>query len=199
MCANLLCLTDALAHLDEASGSIAQLGAARFEPLRLNCLAKTLRAMGRRDEALPLLRHSVEASRETSLTFSGPSALGALALTTDDPDERRRAIEEGEGLLRAGSLAHNHFRFYRDTIDAALRAEEWSEAERLAEALATFAAAGAAAVDRLPCRARARAGGLGSRRARRTQDGLNCVALPSRLNRQVCSWHCRRSRLRWPS
>ena len=141
MCANLMSLTDALAHLDEAQRLIAQLGAARFEPLRLNCLAKTLRAMGRRDEALPLLRQSVEASRETSLTFSGPSALGALALTTDDPDERRRAIEEGEGLLRAGSLAHNHFRFYRDTIDAALRAEEWSEAERLAEALATFAAA----------------------------------------------------------
>ena len=140
MCANLMSLTDALAHLDEAQRLIAQLGAARFEPLRLNCLAKTLRAMGRRDEALPLLRQSVEASRETSLTFSGPSALGALALTTDDPDERRRAIEEGEGLLRAGSLAHNHFRFYRDTIDAALRAEEWSEAERLAEALATFAA-----------------------------------------------------------
>ena len=86
------------------------------------------------------MRQSVEASRATSLTFSGPSALGALALTTDDPDERRSAIAEGEGLLRTGSLAHNHFRFYRDTIDAALRAEEWSEAERLAEALATFAA-----------------------------------------------------------
>ena len=141
MLANLMMLDDAMAHLGEVERLVAQLGAARFEPLRLNCLAKTLRAMDRRAEALPLLRRSVEASRETSLAFSGPSALGALALTTDDPEERRRAIAEGEGLLRAGSVAHNHFRFYRDTIDAALRAEDWVEALRLADALAAFAAA----------------------------------------------------------
>jgi hypothetical protein len=61
-------------------------------------------------------------------------------LTTDDPDERRSAVAEGESLLRAGSVAHNHFRFYRDTIDAALRAADWDEAERLAAALAAFAA-----------------------------------------------------------
>ena len=76
MLANLMMLDDAMAHLGEVERLVAQLGAARFEPLRLNCLAKTLRAMDRRDEALPLLRRSVEASRETSLTFSGPSALG---------------------------------------------------------------------------------------------------------------------------
>ena len=90
MCANLMLLEDAMAHLEEVERLVAGLGAARFEPLRLNCLAKTLRAMGRRAEALPLLRRSVEASRETSLTFSGPSALGALALTTDDPASAAR-------------------------------------------------------------------------------------------------------------
>jgi class 3 adenylate cyclase/tetratricopeptide (TPR) repeat protein len=141
MRANLTMLDEAMMHLGEVERLIGQLGAARFEPLRLNCLAKTLRAMGRRGEALPLLRRSVEASRQTSLAFSGPSALGALALTTDDPNERQGAIEEGESLLRVGSLAHNHFRFYRDTIDASLRAEEWGEAVRLVEALAAFAAA----------------------------------------------------------
>ena len=76
MLANLMMLDDAMAHLGEVERLVAQLGAARFEPLRLNCLAKTLRAMDRRAEALPLLRRSVEASRETSLAFSGPSALG---------------------------------------------------------------------------------------------------------------------------
>ncbi|MEZ5903573.1 MAG: adenylate/guanylate cyclase domain-containing protein [Geminicoccaceae bacterium] len=141
MCANLMRLDDAMAHLHEVERLIGLLGAARFEPLRLNCLAKTLRAMGRAAEALPLLRRSVEASRATSLTFTGPSSLGALALTTDDPDERHRAIAEGESLLQAGSVAHNHFRFYRDTIEATLEAGEWAEAQRLAEALAAFAAA----------------------------------------------------------
>jgi class 3 adenylate cyclase/tetratricopeptide (TPR) repeat protein len=140
MHANLMQLDEAMAQLGAVERLIAQLGAARFEPLRLNCLAKTLRAMDRWAEALPLLRRSVEASRATSLAFSGPSALGALALTTDGADERRSAIAEGESLLRAGSVAHNHFRFYRDTIEAALRATDWDEAERLAEALAAFAA-----------------------------------------------------------
>ncbi len=141
MCANLMLLDDAMAHLREVERLIGLLGAARFEPLRLNCLAKTLRAMDRHAEALPLLRRSVEASRETSLTFTGPSSLGALALTTDDPDERQSAIAEGESLLQAGSVAHNHFRFYRDTIDATLRAGDWAKALRLADALAAFAAA----------------------------------------------------------
>ena len=136
--ANLTRLDEAMVQLEAVERLIAQLGAARFEPLRLNCLAKTLRAMDRWAEALPLLRRSVEASRATSLAFSGPSALGALALTTDDPEERRAAIAEGESLLQAGSVAHNHFRFYRDTIDAALRAEDWDEARRLAEALTAF-------------------------------------------------------------
>jgi hypothetical protein len=47
-------------------------------------------------------------------------------------------LAEGERLLRAGSVAHNHFRFYRDAIDATLQAGEWDEAEQLAAALEEF-------------------------------------------------------------
>ena len=50
MLANLMMLDDAMAHLGEVERLVAQLGAAQFEPLRLNCLAKTLRAMDRRAE-----------------------------------------------------------------------------------------------------------------------------------------------------
>ena len=141
MHANLGQQDEARARLDDVERLIRQLGALQFEPLRLNCLAKTLRADGRNAEAVVLLQRSVQVSRETALSFSGPSALGALALTTDDAATRREAIEEGESLLRAGSVAHNHFRFYRDTIDATLRAGDWADAERLAAALEAFAAA----------------------------------------------------------
>ncbi len=138
MHANLGELAEAKAQIGEVEALAGRLGARRFEPLYLNCHAKVLRAEGRSAEALKLLERSLAISRETALGFSGPSVLGALALTTDDPQVRREALAEGESLLRDGSVAHNHFRFYRDAIDASLRVGEWSEAERLASALEDF-------------------------------------------------------------
>ena len=138
MYANLGALAEAKAQISEVEGLVEHLGAKRFAPLYLNCHAKVLRAEGRRAEALKLLERSLAISRETALGFSGPSVLGALALTTDDPQVRHEALAEGESLLRAGSVAHNHFRFYRDAIDATLRVSAWSEAERLASALEDF-------------------------------------------------------------
>jgi class 3 adenylate cyclase/tetratricopeptide (TPR) repeat protein len=138
MHANLGALAEAKARIAEAEALTQRLGARRFESLYLNCHAKVLRAEGRRAEALGLLERSLAISRETALGFSGPCVLGALALTTDAPDVRREALAEGELLLRGGSVAHNHFRFYRDAIDATMRAGEWDEAERLAAALEDF-------------------------------------------------------------
>jgi tetratricopeptide (TPR) repeat protein len=138
MYANLGALAEAKVQIADVEALAQRLGAKRFEPLHLNCHAKVLRAEGRRAEALRLLERSLAISRETALGFSGPSVLGALALTTDDTAVRRDALAEGERLLRAGSVAHNHFRFYRDAIEASLRAGEWDEAERLAAALEDF-------------------------------------------------------------
>jgi ATP/maltotriose-dependent transcriptional regulator MalT len=138
MYANLGALAEAKTQIAEVEALARRLGARRFEPLYLNCHAKVLRAEGRRAEALGLLERSLATSRETALGFSGPSVLGALALTTDDAEVRREALAEGERLLKAGSVAHNHFRFYRDAIDASLQAGEWDEAERLVAVLEDF-------------------------------------------------------------
>ena len=138
MHANLGELAAAKVQIGEVAALAERLGSKRFESLHLNCHAKVLRAEGRRAEALSLLERSLAIARETSLGFSGPSVLGALALTTDDAQVRQDAIAEGERLLQAGSVAHNHFRFYRDAIDACLRAEQWDEAERLTGALEDF-------------------------------------------------------------
>jgi class 3 adenylate cyclase/tetratricopeptide (TPR) repeat protein len=138
MRANLLELTAAKLELERVDVLVQRLGARRFEALRLNCLAKVLRAEGRRSEALPLLQRSVAIGRETGLSFSGPSSLGALALTTDDSEVRDQALVEGEALLRAGSVAHNHFRFCRDAIETTLSAGEWERAEHFAAILEDF-------------------------------------------------------------
>jgi hypothetical protein len=64
--------------------------------------------------------------------------MGLIALLAVDPDERRRAFQEGEALLRAGAVGHNHLWFHRDAMEAALRAKDWDGAERFAGALEDY-------------------------------------------------------------
>ena len=52
-------------------------------------MADIERASGRRVEALKLLKNALAISRETGTGFFGPAILGALALTTEDPQERQ--------------------------------------------------------------------------------------------------------------
>jgi hypothetical protein len=115
-----------------------QLGARRFEPEALVFRAELHRLAGRRAEALADAEEAVKISRETGTAFLGPFALGALALATDDPTLRREALEEGEALLRAGAVSHNHLLFRRDAIDACLGAGDPEGAERSAAALEVF-------------------------------------------------------------
>jgi hypothetical protein len=72
------------------------------------------------------------------MAFIGPALLGWLALHTDDADERRAALEEGEALLAAGSISHNYIFFYHAGIEAALGAEDCAAAERYAAALEDY-------------------------------------------------------------
>ena len=95
-------------------------------------------AEGRRGEALEVLEEAMAISRETGLGFHGPNILGALAEAAQDPQQRRRALAEGEAIIRGGAVGHNHLRFYPDAITTALDLGEWDEAERYAEALEDY-------------------------------------------------------------
>jgi hypothetical protein len=101
-------------------------------------LGKAVRAEGRRGEALELLEEAMAISRETGLGFHGPNILGALAEAAEDPQQRRRALAEGEAIIREGAVGHNHLRFYPDAITTALDLGEWDEAERYAKALEDY-------------------------------------------------------------
>ena len=57
---------------------------------------------------------------------------------TDDEDERRKALAEGEKLLSEGSVGHNQLMFYRDAIDAKLDDGDWDAVERYAGLLEDF-------------------------------------------------------------
>ena len=131
-------LSKARGQIDRQQELIQRLGARRFEANRLTYVAAIHRAQGRRAEAVTLLREALMVSRETGFGYVGAMILGALALTTDDPEERRQALAEGEAALRAGAVSHNHFNFYRDAIEAALNARDWAATERYASALEDF-------------------------------------------------------------
>ena len=134
---------------------VKRLGARRFEADCLHILARCHVVEGRPKEALDLLRKAIAISRETGIGYCGARVLGVLALATDDPDERKRAIEEGEAILRSGAIAHNHFWFYREVMEAALNLGDWSVATSYAEALEDFTRA-----EPLPWTERRRADGV---------------------------------------
>ena len=137
-------LTD-MGELDRAKEHCARqdvlvqhLGARRFEVTTLTYHARIVRMEDKRAEALGLLRKAMKVSRETGIRFYGPRVLGTLAATTDDPHERRKALEEGEQILDSGAVGHNHFWFYRDAMEASLQVGEWDSVERYAESLEAF-------------------------------------------------------------
>jgi hypothetical protein len=125
-------------QLLKAGKLIERIGARRFVPENLTYLAKIKRAEGQRFEARCLLDEAIAVSRETGLRFFGPRVLAELALAAEQPPEQTKALSEGENILSEGCVGHNHLWFYRDAIEAALGARDWSAVDRYAAALASF-------------------------------------------------------------
>jgi tetratricopeptide (TPR) repeat protein len=131
-------LTAAREHAEIALALSRRLGARRFESEALIYVANIERASGRRVEALKLLKNALAISRETGTGFFGPAILGALAITTEEPQERQWALTEGEALLATGCVSHNYLLFYPDAMEACLIASDWDGVERYAAALEAY-------------------------------------------------------------
>jgi class 3 adenylate cyclase/tetratricopeptide (TPR) repeat protein len=127
----MLAADTAAANVERILELARQIGARRFEAEGMVAQAAILALAGRRSEALALTQCGIDAARETGIQFLGPDLLGQLA-------GRRRALEEGEELLRGGSVGHNHLRFYRHAIEASLNARWWDAAEHYAQALEDY-------------------------------------------------------------
>jgi hypothetical protein len=59
-------------------------------------------------------------------------------LASDDPTARQAALDQGEELLRAGAVSHNHLLFPRDAIEVYLEAGNWDRVERCAAELEQY-------------------------------------------------------------
>jgi hypothetical protein len=66
--------------------------------------------------------------------------LGVLARATDNFDEYRSALTEGENLIGT-STGEACFYFYRDAMGACLQNEEWDEVDRYAQTLEDYTCA----------------------------------------------------------
>jgi hypothetical protein len=84
------------------------------------------------------LTEAVALCRSAGNQFTGPAAIGGLALATEDPMEQRRLLDEGEALLGLGAVAHNHLWFYRDALEATIARGAWDDVLRYAAALEDY-------------------------------------------------------------
>ena len=126
-------------HLAHANRLAKRLGAKRFEAQNLEFEARILHGRGDRDKARTRLSEALAICQSVGTQFVGPKCIGALALTTDDPVEQRRLLDEGESMLGRGAVSHNHLYFYRDAIEVMLEQERWDDALRYAAALENYA------------------------------------------------------------
>lgn len=130
---------DGLPHLDRARAIVAELGAWRFEGENVIFGAELQALAGNAAVAVDMAREAVVLCREHALAYMGPAVFGMAAKLIDDPAERQALLGEGDALLAAPTLGHNHFFFRRSAIDAELAAGRAEEARRHALALARYA------------------------------------------------------------
>ncbi|MDR5836508.1 adenylate/guanylate cyclase domain-containing protein [Caballeronia sp. LZ034LL] len=126
-------------HVEPALHCALELKSRRFEGEALALRAELQRVAGRRREALEDINAALAISHETGMAYLGASYLGTLARVTRDPDVVDQALAEGEAVLAAGAVSHNHFLFRRDAIDACIDHRRWDAALHHADALEAYA------------------------------------------------------------
>ncbi len=114
---------------------VERIGSRRFMSEALVFKGHALRLRGRIADALRCLEEALEICRETGMGYMGAQVLGALAAMVEDSSRRRWLLQEGEEVLRAGAVSHNHLFFYRDAIQASLVERRWKAAEAYADRL----------------------------------------------------------------
>ncbi|WP_422002018.1 adenylate/guanylate cyclase domain-containing protein [Reyranella sp.] len=130
---------EALPHVDRARAIVAELGAWRFEGENLIFGAELQALAGNAALATSMAREAVMLCREHAMAYLGPAVLGLAARLVDDATEREALLEEGDRLLEAPTLGHNHFFFRRYAIEAELAQGHGEAARRHALALGAYA------------------------------------------------------------
>ncbi len=118
-----------------------EIASRRFAAFDLALLARIAARAGEAERARALLDESWALLEGVGPGLAGPLVLGVRARIAATADERRALLDQGEALLRAGSMSHNHYWFREDAIEASLEAGDAAEAARHADELERYAGA----------------------------------------------------------
>ena len=127
---------DAARQRSEESERLGKLiGEHRYLPFVRSTLGLVLAAHGDRSRAAHELEQAWSRCEARDRGFHDLILIGALARVAMDPERRRWALKEGEGIAAGPCIGHAWIRFFRDAMEAVLDAEDWNEAERYAQRL----------------------------------------------------------------
>ena len=132
-------------HYDEAVEAVNQVmplarqaDARRYLTVLLCSLAIAKLSRSEAGEARAHLDEALALTEQTGNSFYGAVVWSGIARTAKDYAQARRALDQGEALLREPCVSHCHLHFYRDAIDVSLDARAWDAALRYASALETY-------------------------------------------------------------
>ena len=89
-------------------------------------------------DAQVLLQRAAGLALEVARTYCGPWCLGVQALHTPNVERARELLAQGEALLAAGCVSHNHLEFRRAAMEFNLRHGDYRETRRHAAALRDY-------------------------------------------------------------
>ncbi len=115
-----------------------RLQSGRFRSYGLNMLSEVAFLRDDPDEARRLSDLAWAEAQASAISFCGPWIMGMRARLHRDPSLARQDLEHGAEILAAGSVAHNHFFYYRHALEFAVEKRDWAEVERQATAFERY-------------------------------------------------------------
>ena len=115
-----------------------QLGARRFEAELMALQGHAIGELGGIADAQVLLQHAAALALEVARTYCGPWCLAVQALHMANEVRARELLAQGEAMLAAGCVSHNHIEFRRLAMEFNLRHGDLAQARRHAAALRDY-------------------------------------------------------------
>ncbi len=133
-------LADGQARLGLAAAG--ELGAPRFRAFLLEGAARVRLAQGDQSEAWRLIEEALALAQSLNvMRFIGPWIWGTRALVSQDPQVSGESLAQGQALIDAGCVGHNHFWFRKHAMESCLRHGDLDAAQAHAQRLEEHTAA----------------------------------------------------------